>query len=134
MTATDRLDQIQARADAATEGVWEAHGLDSPISLPNVRVRRQSLQEGVAYKVMRGRDADFIAAARQDVPDLVAALRAVLAVADDYAEDAQLHRVDADRFYDPSEPRSHRLVKAREADEHARRIRDAVESALGGAR
>ena len=81
MTAdpTRILDEIQARADAATEGpwTWAAHttadgdewavfdGGDSAIA---------ANRDGWAP------DAAFIAAARTDLPRLVAALRAVLEV------------------------------------------------------
>lgn len=74
---TDLLDEIQDRADHATEGPWFrgrfsiGAGLDhgDPDAIPVERV------------IMPG-DAVFIAHAREDVPRLVAALRGVLRQAD----------------------------------------------------
>ena len=74
---TDLLDEIQDRADHATEGPWFrgrfsiGAGLDhgDPDAIPVERV------------IMPG-DAVFIAHAREDVPRMVAALRAVLRQAD----------------------------------------------------
>ena len=64
----NRLDQIEARANAATEGPWEAHGsLITSLTGPGGEVAEAS-----------GQDTEFIAHARTDVPDMAAALRAVL--------------------------------------------------------
>ena len=92
MSATDRLAEIQARADAATDGPWAAHafgypGQEEPSSIVVHRGNFdwQAISDGefVASMPMWDRqesdDADFIAHARTDVPALVAALRAVLA-------------------------------------------------------
>ncbi|WP_430754636.1 hypothetical protein [Micrococcus luteus] len=65
-----RLNEIEARANAATEGPWEA-------SMDRVEHAGDS-EYAVAYDVAREEDAEFIAHARTDVPALVAALRAVL--------------------------------------------------------
>ena len=89
MSAADRLDQIEARANAATEGPWKTtyeeadqwHSITgSPYPLggglwadhPEVATVDQEDEA----------DAEFIAHARTDVPALVAALRAVLRVCD----------------------------------------------------
>lgn len=66
----NRLDKIEARANAATEGPWNVFvgRIDHP---------GRSLV-AVAYDVVCDEDADFIAHARTDVPALVEALRAVL--------------------------------------------------------
>ena len=73
---TDRLDEIQARADAATEGSWDYYR-------PHYMSGYYSITYGsgadVAIEASEA-DAEFIAAARTDVPALVAALRAVLDV------------------------------------------------------
>ncbi|MGN0100726.1 MAG: hypothetical protein ACI39C_07285 [Dietzia sp.] len=69
MTAADRLDEIQARADKARRGPWYADGCDVRVSGPGV--------EDVAYD-MDDVDAEFIAHARSDVPALVAALQDAL--------------------------------------------------------
>jgi hypothetical protein len=78
VNATERLDQIEARARSATPGPWErdrfgaADGDAAFIGAP-------ATSRIVAYETAHGsRDADFIAASRQDVPALVTALRAVL--------------------------------------------------------
>ena len=79
----NRLDEIEARANAATEGPWEAgercvFTLDGApvVSDDVVHYERGMAGEGVCH----GEDAEFIAHARADVPALVAALRAVLAI------------------------------------------------------
>ena len=76
-----RLDEIEARANAATEGPWEegercVFTLDGApvVSDDMVHYAHGMAGEGVCH----GEDAEFIAHARQDVPALVAALRAVL--------------------------------------------------------
>ena len=75
----DRLDQIKGRADAATEGPWEAEYSKEQgncVLPPDY----QSTLEAVAVTRLwrQTRDAEFIAAARTDVPRMEAALRAVL--------------------------------------------------------
>lgn len=72
---TDYLDEIQARADAATGGPWEHVGSYGRIVSGHVQVCRAYGDDGTATP-----DAEFIAHARTDVPRLVAALRAVEAV------------------------------------------------------
>ena len=68
----NRLNEIEARANAATEGPWEA-------SMDRVEHTGDS-QYAVAYDVAREEDAEFIAHARTDLPRLLAAVRAVEAV------------------------------------------------------
>lgn len=92
MTAdpTRILDEIQARADAATEGPWEADcgTISQHWSRPEPWQTVVSTDVacmaycygGSAAGVEREADAAFIAAARTDLPRLVAALRAVLEV------------------------------------------------------
>lgn len=74
----NRLNEIEARANAATEGPWEA-------SMDRVEHAGDS-EYAVAYDVAREEDAEFIAAARTDVPDMAAALRAVLEIHQDGGE------------------------------------------------
>lgn len=61
----ERLDEIEARAKAATRGPW--------------RVRAMSVRacesQTVAWDIAQRPDRDFIAAAREDVPWLVAQVR-----------------------------------------------------------
>lgn len=90
-----RLDQIETRADSATDGPWEASVWDSGHSkfemtasvitsdvgdiiadmdaLSRLNNERHGRDDGTS-------DAYFIAHARTDVPALVAALRAVLTI------------------------------------------------------
>lgn len=80
------LDEIQARADAATEGPWEVDR-NYPFSSDLVGIFATDAKNYVLkatddlddYPVTSG-DATFIAHAREDVPKLVAAIRDVEAV------------------------------------------------------
>jgi hypothetical protein len=89
MTANDRLAEIQARAEKATDGPWWAeftledlswregsYGVLAQEADP-VRISDPDLTTPEAQTKS---DAEFIAHARTDVPVLVEALRAVLAV------------------------------------------------------
>ena len=87
---TDRLDEIKARAEAATEGPWEAEGTEitqhwtRPQPWATVASNEVACMAycygGSGRGIERETDAEFIAASRTDVPALVAALRAVLGV------------------------------------------------------
>lgn len=75
MSTTDRLGEIQARANAATEGPWWAP--ETTLGLTNTTV----FGPGMSHTLYHSRDhetANFVAHARTDVPTLVGALRAVL--------------------------------------------------------
>ena len=79
MSISNRLDQIEARADAATEGPWEKHtvnGWEMVVSYSTDAMIQ--LVAEFRHKERDLNDAEFIAASRTDVPALVAALRAVL--------------------------------------------------------
>ena len=87
MSAADRLDQIEARANAATKGPWESDEyteIDPDGFYELSRVIAPDPDDGEDYAIgvvhvgILRPDATFIAHARTDVPDLVAALRAVL--------------------------------------------------------
>ena len=67
----NRLNEIEARANAATEGPWDLIGGGEYVTPVGIMVAPDD--GGV-----NGADAEFIAHARTDVPALVAALRAVL--------------------------------------------------------
>lgn len=86
------LDAIEARASAATPGEWEWRGFDlardgrserSALVAPRasggqdyvIEGRVQSWNEGEPAMAVRDADAEFIAAARYDVPALVAEVR-----------------------------------------------------------
>lgn len=87
MSISDRLDEIEARANAATEGPWEwdRHVRGNGHVVIGDGLRRAHLPEDVAGDA---ENAEFIAYARTDVPRLVAALRAVLDVCDGLEEAA----------------------------------------------
>lgn len=87
MTAlADRLDQIEARAAAATEGPWGWHGYmetGATLATPGLVIGGFPTHELNVLKTTDDwapttADATFIAAARTDVPALTKALRAVL--------------------------------------------------------
>ena len=67
----ERLAEIEARAEAATEGPWEAW--DRGIGF-EVHVNAECLNSEFR-ETFRQADAEFIAAARTDVPDLLAEVR-----------------------------------------------------------
>lgn len=115
---TERLDEIEARADAATDGPWEAW--DRGIGF-EVHVDGEGLNSEFRETFQQA-DAEFIAAARTDVPQLVTALRAVLNLADWHETKAEKAR----RF--PGGPSSigEAEAKARVHDDAARRIRTAI--------
>jgi len=76
MTDLD-LDAIQARADAATDGPWTLHRTSTLyINGHTGYYLRRDDQPGQIFPLtcLPG-DAEFIAHARQDVPDLVAEIR-----------------------------------------------------------
>lgn len=80
---TDLLDEIQDRVDRATKGSWDAYSVPASrgeAGYSAVEVSDTEVQ--VTRDVGGWFDADFIARARDDVPRLVAALRAVLRQAD----------------------------------------------------
>ena len=122
MSISDRLDQIEARADAATEGPWEkrtVNGWGMVVSYSTDAMIQ--LVAEFRHKERDLNDAEFIAHARTDVPELVeavrrrdAALRAVLDLEAEYALAAESG--------DPGHVRAANV---------ATYIRRAVESALG---
>lgn len=75
-----QLDEIEARADAATKGPWRADGYEVETVTPADVDRFDHMEEMVTSCDLRKADAEFIAHARTDVPKLIAALRAVEAV------------------------------------------------------
>ena len=68
----ERLNQIQARADDATEGPWWGSMISGHVE---VFAGTGSGSDPMLATGMRPGDAEFIAAARTDVPWLVAAVR-----------------------------------------------------------
>ena len=87
MTAAERLDAIAARAESATPGPWTLYKVDGrPERLGIDDPEEGSIfvdnSYGLTYAVNPA-DARLTAHARTDIPALVAALRAVLAVCDE---------------------------------------------------
>lgn len=74
----NRLDQIKGRAEKATEGPWEHYGDGDHEVYRHVDYDDGSPGEYITWSVPRKADAEFIAAARTDVPALVDALIRVL--------------------------------------------------------
>ena len=75
----NRLNEIEARTNAATEGPWELLGDGEYVSGPGILVAPDD--GGVTSA-----DAEFIAAARTTVPALLDALEAVLEIHQDGGE------------------------------------------------
>jgi len=71
------LDEVEARAAAATPGPWTPLGST---------LYPDEDESALPFDVHRPADAAFIAAAREDIPRLGAALRAVLALCDDLTQ------------------------------------------------
>lgn len=87
---TQWLDQAQARADISEPGPWEA---DKGLIIRVVYEDRGEMngtpvREPVVYPIAKALalEAEFIAAARTDLPAALAALRAVLNLVDTYTE------------------------------------------------
>ena len=78
----NRLDQIEARANAATPGPWEAGCNDRHVLYVTTENEEFCAEYGPELYDSQGffsdADTEFTAAARTDVPDMAAALRAVL--------------------------------------------------------
>jgi hypothetical protein len=74
VSALERLDAIDARTTAATPGPWEnvSNGIQSDYGI--AAVDRGVIAPGWVWR----EDAGFIAEARQDVPAMATALRAIL--------------------------------------------------------
>lgn len=97
MTAADRIAEIRAREQAATSGPWgypfprknritTAAYIDvTEADWGGEGLREYSLGCTDDRNAWRAEDAEFIAHAREDVPHLLAALDAVLALCDEAA-------------------------------------------------
>lgn len=75
MTATERLDQWAALADGATEAPWVVQDGDE-VHAPHLLDQDEASDVATIFDA--NADAAFIAASREAVPALIAALRAVL--------------------------------------------------------
>jgi len=86
MNTRDELARIRQRAEAATKGPWKAKPYWIYDSLDS-RVRVTSPTDGDDHntaEMVLLKDAEFIAHARTDIPRLLGALDAVLALADEW--------------------------------------------------
>lgn len=89
MSARDFLAAVQQRADAATDGPWITEG--THVVHPPWEADDDTYWVADAFE--EGPNVDFIAASRTDVPRLVAALAAVLDLADSVTQHDELgHR------------------------------------------
>ena len=103
MSAIDRLDEIEARANAATEGPWVTGGTDlaGEVYFGTYADPDDPTEPGVMLGVTGTQeDAALIAHARTDVPALVAALRAVLDLADRWAAQSTDYDEDTEQQID----------------------------------
>ena len=74
----ERLDEIEARANAATPGPWEWHpymGSGATLAKPNHPFHELNILKTTDDWPPVAADAEFIAAARTDVPALLAEVR-----------------------------------------------------------
>lgn len=84
MTITEKLDEIQARSDAATKGPWGWSNIvqrkGKTIGFDSLRADAGSILQWrkEAWIAVKLEDAAFIEEARADVPKLVEALRYVI--------------------------------------------------------
>jgi hypothetical protein len=73
-----QLEEIKARASAATPGPWVYDRVSGVETIPEFDLHRFDIMpETVARIDLRHEDGEFIAATRTEVPKLVAALEAV---------------------------------------------------------
>ena len=100
MSISDRLDKIEARANAATDGPWESdrHVRGDGHVVIGGGLRRAHLPGDVPG---HAENAEFIAHARADVPWLIeqvrkrdAALRAVLDACSTYEKTQAIYRIE----------------------------------------
>ena len=80
---TDRLDEIRARAEAATPGPWKQGDINSRGVISRFDVYSEHAGYVDVASVWNSEDRDFMAHAREDIPYLLAEverLRSLLAV------------------------------------------------------
>ena len=107
MTISDRLAEIQARVEEATDGPWKVNGPDEDwavVSSGSDSVFHAysghgicegcECGDGAAHVAIGIEDAEFIAHARTDVPALAASLRAVIELHKPYPDEGMGWRED----------------------------------------
>jgi len=122
----NQLDAIQARADAATEGPWtESYSGSRTIEGADDQIVIDAFNDGIGAGVIEPADAEFITHAREDVPKMVAALRAVEGLVNewhkDYSEISPLWSTDDPRY-----------IRRDGLDDAAHELTEAIREALGG--
>ena len=118
LSTKDDLAEIRARVDEATEGPWGAPERDGPYATVTDADTCEALFVAIDAGNSPERDMEFIAHARTDVPRLLDAVEAVLAILNEYPPP----NADAVGEYSLVE-NARRAVAAR--------IRRAITSALG---
>lgn len=128
------LDEIQARADAATEGPWRAlttgrtGGDHWYICDEGEAIASVASQDGF-NEDQREPDAEFIAHAREDVPKLVAALRHVEVICASWNADGEVDMAIA-KTIPHGNAGAVLLMNGADKIENARIIRQAIQDAL----
>lgn len=125
----ERLEQIQARAVAATPGPWDCYGDGAHEVFDAGEYSDGDPGEVVAPVVTKLNDAEFIAHAREDIPALlaeVARLREALTITDEMVERGAvaLFRASTDEDWETGPDESER-------DEWRAQARVALEAAMG---
>jgi len=88
MSENPRLNEIQARLDAATPGPWAVDELGDVETVPEFDLHRFDIMpDTIARTELRKEDGAFIAAAPVDVARLTRAVEAVLELADTWQQD-----------------------------------------------
>ena len=96
------LDAIEARANAATDGPWRHGNWSDHLGDRRVISGGDGCYEVERLDIMRAHDAEFIAHARGDVPDLVAKVRRLTAEAATQREWFEAADAAAERRLDQS--------------------------------
>ena len=132
----ERLEQIQARAVAATPGPWDCYGDGAYEVFDAGEYRDGDPGEVVAPVVTKLNDAEFIAHARGDIPALlaeVARLREALTITDEMVERVAKARYLASYEGDPFSLEWDELCERFPEDVYLfrREVRATLEAALG---
>lgn len=104
MRVTGRLDVIEARVNAATEGPWEAYRYQHGGARIVVEGDPGGRHRALIADVYHAGDREFLLAARTDVPALVAAIRGVLKVHEPMWAGAGYQCVECDALLDDDRP------------------------------
>ena len=123
---TERLDEIEARANAATQGPWERHpymGSGATLAKPNHPFHELNILKTTDDWPPVAADAEFIAAARTDVPALLAEVRRLQAAAERVPEPLPVvaHKADGETDIDRFRAMAYRVERGYDvAGQHGR--------------